>query len=79
MTGVATDSDSPDWPYEQVAATIRERIESGEWAPKLPTRQEIANALDVSHMTVQRAIDLLKEEGLIYSRPGRGVYVKPPG
>ena len=77
MTPVPTDSDSPDWPYEQVAAAIRERIRDGRWAPKLPTRQEIANDLDVSHMTVQRAIDMLKDEGLIYSRPGRGVYVKP--
>lgn len=75
---MATDSDSPDWPYEQVASAIRERIRDGRWSPKLPTRQEIANALDVSHMTVQRAIDLLKDEGLIYSRPGRGVYVRRP-
>lgn len=48
----------------------------GSWAPKLPTRQLIANELDVSHMTVQRAIDLLKEDGLLYSVPGRGVYAQ---
>jgi DNA-binding GntR family transcriptional regulator len=62
----------------QVAAAIRERVRDGRWAPKLPTRQQIANDLDVSHMTVQRAIDLLKAEGLLYSVPGRGVYVAKP-
>lgn len=58
---------------------IRERIAAGEWSPKLPTRQEIANELEVSHMTVQRAIDLLKDEGVLYSERGLGVFVREPG
>jgi DNA-binding GntR family transcriptional regulator len=29
-----------------------------------------------SAMTVQRALAILKEEGLIYSVPGRGTFVK---
>ena len=60
----------------QVAAIIRDRIARGELGPKLPTRQELANDLDVSHMTVQHAIDMLKEEGLLVSQRGRGIYVR---
>jgi hypothetical protein len=33
---VPIDPDSQDWPYQQVAAKIRERIESGEYGPRLP-------------------------------------------
>lgn len=60
----------------QVAAAIRQRVTDGTWPRKLPTRQQIANELDVSHMTVQRAIDLLKGEGLLYSQRGLGVFVR---
>jgi GntR family transcriptional regulator len=78
VTAVPIDPESSDWPYVQVAAAIRARIEDGRWGPKLPTRQSIANDLDVSHMTVQRAIDQLKADGLLYSQPGRGIYVRQP-
>jgi GntR family transcriptional regulator len=74
VTAVPIDPESPDWPYVQVVDQIRDRVSDGRWAPKLPTRQVIANELEVSHMTVQRAIDLLKAEGVLYSVPGRGVY-----
>jgi DNA-binding GntR family transcriptional regulator len=76
VTAVPIDPDSPDWPYVQVSEMIRARVVDGRWGPKLPTRQQIANELDVSHMTVQRAVDLLKEEGFLYSVPGRGVFAR---
>ena len=66
------------WPYERVLVDLRRKIESGELQPgsQLPTRLKLAAEYRVTHMTVQRAIDTLKEEGLLYSRPGLGVYVK---
>jgi Bacterial regulatory proteins, gntR family len=39
-------------------------------------RLALAAEHDVSHMTVQRAIDTLMEGGLLYSHPGLGVFVR---
>jgi DNA-binding GntR family transcriptional regulator len=75
VCGVGIDAGSPDWPYQQVAATIRERIRSGELGPRLPSYMALAHELEVSPMTVQRAIRVLREEGLVVSYPGRGTFV----
>jgi DNA-binding GntR family transcriptional regulator len=53
------------WPCEQVITGLRRRIEAGELAGQLPMRLSLAAEYDVSHMTVKRAIDTLKEEGLL--------------
>ena len=64
------------WPYERVLNDLRRKIESGELTGQLPTRLAIAAEYDVSHMTVQRAIDQLKEEGLVHSVAGLGIFVR---
>jgi DNA-binding GntR family transcriptional regulator len=74
---VGIDEDSPDWPYQQVAAKIRERIRAGEIGPRLPSYMTLAHELEVSPMTVQRAIGVLRDEGLVVTRPGRGTFVTP--
>ena len=66
----------PQWPYQQVAAILRDRIDSGELGPRLPSHQQLANELDVSPMTVQRALKVLKDEGLLSSQPGRGTFIR---
>ena len=71
------DADSQDWPYQQVAARLRERIQAGELGPRLPSYMTLAHDLDVSPMTVQRAIGVLRDEGLVVTRPGRGTFVTP--
>ena len=71
------DADSPDWPYQQVAARIRERIQAGALGPRLPSYMNLAHELEVSPMTVQRAIKVLRDEGLLVTRPGRGTFVVP--
>lgn len=65
------------WPYERVLIDLRRRIQSGELTGQLPSRLALAEEYGVSHMTVQRAIDTLKDEGLLFSRPGLGVFVTP--
>ncbi len=62
---------------EEVANTIRRRIVIGQYRPgeKLPTRDEIGTDLQASYVTVQRALDLLREEGFIHSSRGRGTFV----
>ena len=64
------------WPYEKVLNDLRRKIESGELNGQVPSRMKLAEEYDVSHMTVQRAIDTLKGEGLLYSRKGLGVFVR---
>ena len=64
------------WPYERVLTDLRRRIERGELTGQLPSRMKLAEEYGVSHMTVQRATDTLKDEGLLYSRPGLGVFVR---
>jgi GntR family transcriptional regulator len=64
------------WPYERVLADLRRKIGNGELAGQLPSRLALAAEYDVSHMTIQRAVDTLKDEGLLYSRPGLGVFVR---
>jgi GntR family transcriptional regulator len=64
------------WPYERVLRDLRSKIGRGELTGQLPSRIRLADEYGVSHMTVQRAIDTLKEEGLLYSVPGLGVFVR---
>jgi DNA-binding GntR family transcriptional regulator len=74
---VGIDPGSPDWPYQQVAGQIRERIRAGALGPRLPSYMDLAHELEVSPMTVQRAIRVLRDEGLVVTYPGRGSFVVP--
>jgi DNA-binding GntR family transcriptional regulator len=73
---VTVDHDSPEPLYRQVAALLRGRIASGEFTGRLPSLKTIAQEYGVSHITAEKAMDLLKEEGLVVVVVGRGAYVK---
>lgn len=66
--------------YRRVAATIRERIRNGTLPPgaKLPTKRQLAEEFEVSTQVIEAATLVLKTEGLIYGRQGRGTYVSDP-
>lgn len=70
------DDSSPEYPYQQAAAEIRRRIEAGELGPRLPSQAALAEELGVSHMTLKRALQVLRDEGLVYGQPGRGTFVR---
>lgn len=75
---MALDPDDPRPPYVQVANALRaailtKKFQSGD---KLPSRQELAKTYNVAPMTVQNALRELREEGLIVSRQGSGVFVR---
>jgi DNA-binding transcriptional regulator YhcF (GntR family) len=72
------DPDDPRPPYQQVANAIRAAILTRKFAPgdKLPSGSELAQRYGVARMTVQQAMRLLREEGLIVSRQGSGIYVR---
>ncbi|MCX4824056.1 winged helix-turn-helix domain-containing protein [Streptomyces sp. NBC_01142] len=67
--------------YEIVAARLREGIGSGEYGAGklLPPQRELRETFEVSRATVTKALDLLKDEGLIESRQGSGARVLPAG
>lgn len=67
----------PRSPYEQLAASVRDDITSGRLNPgdQLPTVVELAAAHTVAVGTVNRAMALLKSEGLIEVARGRRAVV----
>src|SRR5499427_2712395 len=63
--------------HDQVAAQIRRAIAEGEAGPgeRLPLATDLAAVLGVNKNTVLRALHLLREEGLLEFRRGRGITV----
>lgn len=63
--------------FEQVAGEIRRAILDGEAKPgeRLPPARDLAAELGVNTNTVLRALRVLRDEGLLEFRRGRGVSV----
>lgn len=72
------DSRGEEPPYRQVAAWLRDLIESGRLAPGevLPSEKELTDMTGVGRSTARRAIALLRDEGLVRTVPQRGTYVR---
>jgi DNA-binding transcriptional regulator YhcF (GntR family) len=72
------DPDDPQPPYVQIANALRAAIRSRVLGPgeKLPSGAQLARRFGVARMTVLQAERLLKDEGLIVSRQGTGVFVR---
>jgi hypothetical protein len=64
-----------NWPRKQAADWIRQRIMAGELGPLLPTYAELGAQIGVNPRAVYWAVRILKDEGVIVTRPGRGVFV----
>ncbi|UPT22009.1 GntR family transcriptional regulator [Thermobifida alba] len=64
--------------YERVARIIRERIASGVYRPgdALPSEGKLSEEFAVSRPTVINALNVLRDEGLIYTQTGSGSYVR---
>lgn len=76
------DPTDPRSPSKQIAASLRAAIEEGELPPdsKLPSERELADRYGVAPQTAREAVKLLKNEGLVIGRAGKGVFVRqtPP-
>ncbi|MFG1964022.1 GntR family transcriptional regulator [Nonomuraea sp. NPDC049028] len=73
------DREGPVPPYRQIAAAVRKRIQSGEIPPgrRIPSLVELEAEFGVARDTLRKAIQVLKDEGLVETVRGMGVYVKP--
>ena len=77
MLEVKIDKQEPTELFEQVAAEIRRAIADGEAKPgeRLPPARDLAAVLGVNTNTVLRSLRLLRDEGMLEFRRGRGVTV----
>jgi GntR family transcriptional regulator len=77
MLNVKVSKSDPTDLYEQVAAEIRRAIADGEAKPgeRLPPARDLAAELGVNTNTVLRSLRLLRDEGLLEFRRGRGISV----
>ena len=66
--------------YRQIADEITAAIQSGALAPgtRLPTVAQLAEQHKVSLSTIDRAMGILHERGVIVGHPGKGVFVAGP-
>jgi DNA-binding transcriptional regulator YhcF (GntR family) len=80
MEPMSLDPDDPRPPYQQVStalrAWIRTRKEGYEPGDKLPSGPALARHFGVARGTVDKALDLLRSEGLIVTRQGSGSFVR---
>ncbi len=63
--------------YEQIRAQIKAMIMSGELkaGDALPSIRSMARSVHISVLTVQKAYDLLQEDGFIETTAGKGCFV----
>lgn len=74
----AIDPDDPRPPSQQIANFLRAAILTRKFSPgeKLPSGPQLVERYGVAKATVEQAIRILREEGLVVSRKGSGVYVR---
>lgn len=63
--------------YQQIADELRARVEAGEYGAGrlLPSEAELSTTFGASRVTVRRALEVLRDEGLVDSRQGFGWFV----
>jgi GntR family transcriptional regulator len=74
---MSIDREGPVPPYLQIAADLRAKIASGEIPPgrRIPTMVELEATYGVARDTLRKATQVLKDEGLVETVTGMGIYV----
>lgn len=67
--------------YQQLAAILRQQIEAGELPPRtpIPSKRQLRQTYGISGQTVDKAVQLLRDEGLVRTVPGLGIFVTGRG
>jgi DNA-binding transcriptional regulator YhcF (GntR family) len=76
---MADDPDDTRALYQRVIDDIRMRIGIGHLSPgdQLPGAAQLAEEFGYAHMTIQRALQELKRDGILYSVKGKGTFIHP--
>jgi len=63
--------------HMQMEEMIREKLETGEWAPGslIPSENEMSQENGISRMTARNVVTKLVQEGLLFRIPGKGTFV----
>jgi GntR family transcriptional regulator len=63
--------------YLQLARILREMITSGQIAPRqpMPSIKMLTQQYGIAKGTAEKALGVLRTEGLVVTVPGRGIYV----
>ena len=66
--------------YREIADALRQRVEDGQFAAGrlLPSESALSGEYDASRVTVRRALEQLRDEGLLDARQGFGWFVARP-
>ncbi|MEU1731379.1 winged helix-turn-helix domain-containing protein [Streptosporangium sp. NPDC020145] len=81
MTAVPPFEPGPaQYVYAALADHIARRIEAGDLNPgaRLPGERDLAEEYGVALGTVRRAVEELRERGLVVTLPAKGTYVAQP-
>ena len=67
--------------YQQLRFALIEAIRAGHWrdGTKLPTEEELVGVTKFSLGTVQRALRMLAEDGIVVRRQGNGTFISHSG
>jgi DNA-binding GntR family transcriptional regulator len=72
---VGIDHDSGEAVSVQLARILRDKITSGELTGRIPSIKTLSQEYGISHVSVERALAILRDEGRVYSAIGKGYYV----
>ena len=61
--------------YHQIYLVLRERLEDGRFAARVPAEMDLVKEFGVARVTVRRALGQLVADGLIERSPGRGTVI----
>ena len=72
--------DPAEYIYIQLADILAAKIAAGDFpaGSRLPSEAELAETYEVAKMTVRRALEVLRERGLVRTLHGRGSVVVAP-
>lgn len=78
MEPMSLDPDDTRPAFQQVSSALRADILTGKYAPgdQIPSGPDLVKLYGVAKATVAKALDLLRDEGLIVTRKGKGSFVR---
>ncbi|GAA4914666.1 winged helix-turn-helix domain-containing protein [Streptomonospora salina] len=71
------DPQGPDLVYAALADHVVARVAAGDLVPgaRLPAERDLAEEYGVAYMTVRRAMQVLRERGVIVTVHGKGTFI----